>query len=189
MTAIASRPRVELRRLPLPALLVAAALPLALLVAVAPFVLGRLPLAPVATVGSVAPAFSLTDLEGDVVALEDYRGRPVIVNFWASWCVACVDEFPLLRQAVERHADDGLAVIGIVFQDRTAAARAFMERHGGTWTAAMDPDERAARAYGVIGPPQTYFIGRDGTIVARHIGQFSAASLEAKVAAILGHGE
>lgn len=189
MTAIAVRPRVDLRRLPLPALLVAAVLPLALIAAAAPFVLGRLALAPVATVGSVAPAFSLTDLQGEVVSLEDYRGRPVIVNFWASWCVACVDEFPLLREAVERHADDGLAVIGIVYQDRTAAAHAFMERHGGTWTAAMDPDERVARAYGVIGPPQTYFIGRDGTIVARHIGQFSAASLDAKVAATLEHGE
>jgi cytochrome c biogenesis protein CcmG/thiol:disulfide interchange protein DsbE len=60
-----------------------------------------------------------------------------------------------------------------------------MERYGATWPAAMDPGERVASAYGILGPPQTYFIGRDGTIVARQIGQFSAASLEEKLAAII----
>ncbi len=79
----------------------------------------------------------------------------------------------------------GLVVLGIVFQDRSSAARAFMERNGATWPALMDPDEQVARAYNIFAPPETYFIGRDGRIVARHIGQFTAGSLEDKVAAIM----
>ncbi len=115
----------------------------------------------------------------------ELRGRPVIVNFWASWCGPCVEEFPLLREAVERHGPHGLAVVGIVYDDRSEAARGFMQRNDATWPAAMDPGLRVADAYGIVGVPETFFIGRDGTIVARQIGQFSAASLEEKVAAII----
>ena len=109
----------------------------------------------------------------------------MVVNFWASWCGPCVEEFPLLREAAARYADDGLVVIGIVYQDRSEAARDFMDRNGATWDAAMDPGERIAAAYGILGPPETFFIGRDGTIVARQLGQFSAASLDEKLAAII----
>ena len=116
------------------------------------------------------PTSSLADLDGNPIRLADLRGRPVIVNFWASWCGPCVEEFPLLRDAAARHADDGLAVVGIVCQDRSEAARDFMARNGGTWPAAMDPGERVASAYGILGPPETFFIGRDGTIAARQFG-------------------
>lgn len=138
--------------------------------------------------GDVAPDFTLTDLDGRPVRLADLAGRPVVVNFWASWCGPCVEEFPLLRDAAADHADEGLAVVGIVYNDRPAAAREFIERHGGTWTAAMDPGGTVAAAYGILGPPETYFIGRDGVIVARQIGQISEASLADKLAAILDEG-
>jgi cytochrome c biogenesis protein CcmG/thiol:disulfide interchange protein DsbE len=72
-----------------------------------------------------------------------------------------------------------------VYRDRSAAAREFMGRHGGTWAAAMDPGERVASAYGVVGPPETYFIARDGTIAGRHIGQFTSSSLDQQLAAII----
>ena len=186
MTADAApRRAVDLRRLPLGALVVAALVPLITLGVLGAIVAQRLPATPPAIVGSVAPSFALADIDGDTVRLEDLRGRPVIVNFWASWCMPCVEEFPLLRAAAERHADDGLAVVGIVYQDRTQAARDFMARNGATWPALMDPGDRVASAYGIVGPPETFFVGRDGTIVARQIGQFSAASLDEKVAAII----
>jgi cytochrome c biogenesis protein CcmG, thiol:disulfide interchange protein DsbE len=176
---------VDLRRLPRRFLVYAALLPFVVLGAAA-FALSLRggPTSPT-TIGSTAPDFSLTDLDGNKVRLADLRGSPVIVNFWASWCGPCVDEFPLLRAAVEEHVDDGLVVLGIVYQDRSEAARAFMERNGGSWQALMDPDERVATAYNIFGPPESYFIGRDGRIVARHFGQFTAESLEAKVAEIL----
>ena len=186
MTAdAAARRAVDLRRLPLRALVAAALVPLVVSALLGAWIVSRMPTTPPAIVGSVAPSFELADLDGNPVRLEDLRGRPVIVNFWASWCMPCVEEFPLLRAVAERHADDGLAVVGIVYQDRSQAARDFMARNGATWPAAVDPGGKVAAAYGIVGPPETFFIGRDGTIVARQIGQFSAASLEQKVAAII----
>ena len=167
-------------------MLVAAALvPLVLLGALVAVRLVAMPGVTPTAVGSLAPGFEVTDLDGNRISLAELRGRPVVVNFWASWCTPCLEEFPLLRAALERHDDDGLAIIGIVYQDRSSAARAFMEREGATWPAAMDPGEQVARAYTIVGPPETYFIGRDGRIAARHIGQISAASLDEKVAEIV----
>jgi cytochrome c biogenesis protein CcmG/thiol:disulfide interchange protein DsbE len=176
---------MDLRRLPLGALVVGAVLPVILLGLLAIVLITRSPGTSPTAVGQVAPDFVLADLDGNPVRLADLRGRPVIVNFWASWCGPCVEEFPLLLDAAERHEADGLRIVGIVYQDRSEAARSFMERTGATWPATMDPGERVASAYGILAPPETFFIGRDGTIVARQIGQFSAASLDEKVAAIM----
>jgi cytochrome c biogenesis protein CcmG/thiol:disulfide interchange protein DsbE len=186
MTAgAAARSGPELRRLPLGYLVVAATLPIVLLGLLAVVLLSRAPATSPTAVGALAPDFSLADLDGNPIHLSELRGRPVVVNFWASWCGPCVEEFPLLREAAVEHAEDGLAIVGIVYDDRSEAARDFMRRNGATWPAAMDPGQRVAQAYGIIGPPETFFIGRDGTIVARQFGQFSAGSLDEKLAAII----
>ncbi|MGI8999271.1 MAG: TlpA family protein disulfide reductase [Candidatus Limnocylindria bacterium] len=186
MSATAAAGRgLDLGRLGLRHLVVAASVPVLLLALFGGFVMTRMPIASPTAIGSIAPDFSLADLDGNPIHLAELRGRPVIVNFWASWCGPCVEEFPLLSQAATRHADDGLVVIGIVWQDRSEAARDFMTRNGATWASAMDPGERVATDYGILGPPETYFIGRDGMIVARQIGQVSAASLDEKLAAII----
>jgi len=141
-------------------------------------------LAPALRAGDRAPDFSLADLDGEPVRLADYAGRPVIVNFWASWCLpACAEEFPVLAEALVAHADIGLAVIGIVYRDRSEAARAFADEFGATWPLAMDPGERVARDYEVFGPPESWLIGPDGILVSRHIGPFTAEELAAE----LGH--
>ena len=184
-TQAAAGAGVDMRRLPFRHLVIGATLPLILLALLGIVLLARAPASSPATQGSVAPDFSLADLDGNPIRLSDLRGRPVVLNFWASWCGPCVEEFPLLQAAAERHAADGLVVIGVVFQDRSSAAREFMARNGATWQAAMDPDERVASAYGILGPPETFFIDPDGVIEARQIGQFSASSLESKVAAII----
>lgn len=186
MTAdTAARTGPDLRRLPRPYLLAAALVPLLLLGVLGGWVLSRMPSSSPTAVGSVAPDFTLASLDGEPIRLADLRGRPVIVNFWASWCGPCIEEFPLLRDAAARYETDGLAVVGIVYRDRSEAAREFMQRQGGTWPAAMDPGERVATAYGVVGPPETYFIDRDGIIVARNIGQIAPAMLDAQLAAII----
>jgi cytochrome c biogenesis protein CcmG, thiol:disulfide interchange protein DsbE len=186
MTARPAAPAgVRLWRLPLRYLVVAATLPLVLLILFGAVLLARIPAASPAIVGTMAPEFSLADLEGTPIHLSELRGRPVIVNFWASWCGPCVEEFPLLREAAAAHADEGLTVIGVVVRDRSEAARDFMVRNGATWPAAMDPGDRVAAAYGILGPPETYFIAPDGTIAARQFGPFDADSLEAQLATIL----
>lgn len=177
--------RLELRRLSRRHLVLAAVVPIGVLTVLGALLISRLPVTSPTAVGNQAPDFSLADLDGNPIHLADLRGRPVIVNFWASWCGPCVEEFPLLSEAAVRHADEGLAVIGIVWRDRSEAAREFMARNGASWVAAMDPGERVGREYGILGPPETYFIGRDGTIVARQIGQITAASLDEKLAAII----
>ena len=186
MTAgFAARVGPDLRRMPRSYLLGAAVVPLVLVVTLGAVLLGRLPAASPTTVGSAAPDFVVADLDGTPIRLAELRGRPVVLNFWASWCGPCVEEFPLLREAAAQHADEGLAIVGIVHDDRSEAARDFMARNGATWPSAMDPGERVASAYGILGPPETYFIGRDGRIAARQFGPLSAASLPEQLATIL----
>ena len=173
-------------RLPRRYLAAAAIVPLVALLALA-LVLGlRSPSTPVgASVGAVAPELALADLEGNPVRLSDLRGRPVVVNFWASWCVPCLEEFPHLRAAQASHADSGLAIIGVVYQDEWSSARDYMAHMDATWPAAMDPGGRAAAAYGVYGPPESIFIDRDGVVRAHQFGAFDAEALERHLATIL----
>ena len=142
-------------------------------------------LAPGPRVGDRAPDIALADLDGNPVRLADYAGRPVLVNFWASWCLpACAEEFPVLADALAAHADEGLAVVGIVYRDRSEAARAFGLEQGASWPLAMDPGGRVARSYGVFGPPESWLIGRDGRIAARHVGPFTEAELDAELSGL-----
>ena len=80
---------------------------------------------------------------------------------------------------------DGLAVLGIVYEDSAAGARAFMTQRGATWPALLDPGSTVARAYGIYGPPETFFIGRDGRVAGRQIGELNDASLARQLATIL----
>jgi cytochrome c biogenesis protein CcmG/thiol:disulfide interchange protein DsbE len=137
-------------------------------------------------IGDPVPAFALADLDGNPVRLSDLRGRPVIINFWASSCGSCVEEFPLLARAAAAHEQDGLAIVGVVFRDRSEAARDFMARMGATWPGVMDPGEVLATKFGIIGPPDTFFIDRDGVLVGRQLGQLSAADLDRGLSQILG---
>jgi cytochrome c biogenesis protein CcmG/thiol:disulfide interchange protein DsbE len=176
--------RPVIRRLPLPYLVTSAVLPLILLA----LLIGRLTLgaAPVPLIGSAAPDFALADLDGNPVRLADLRGRPVIVNFWASYCASCVEEFPLLKSALVEHRADGLAVVGIVFQDRSEAARSFMSRMQATWPAAMDTTGDVAQAYGIFAPPESFFIDREGRIAGLQIGELSRADLARQLETIVG---
>lgn len=127
-----------------------------------------------------APAFTLARLDGGEVSLASLRGRPVLVNFWGSWCLQCRRE---LRALVEvRHRRPGLDVLGVVFRDPPEQAREEARRAGADWPQLTDPGERVARAYGVDSAPATFLIGPDGTIGVTLVGPVTAAILERQLA-------
>jgi len=134
--------------------------------------------------GQRAPGFATFDLQGRPVRLADFEGRPVLLNFWASWCVPCRREFPLLKQVEEAGRAD---VLGVVFQDSRSAAADFMADQGATWPGLVDPDGDIADAYGVRlrpGLPVTLAISPDGRLVSRHVGELRADDLDTLVAAV-----
>ncbi|HUP68798.1 MAG TPA: TlpA disulfide reductase family protein [Acidimicrobiales bacterium] len=125
----------------------------------------------------LAPTFETFDLTGERVRLIHYRGKVVMLNFWASWCVPCRKEFPLLKQV---HGED-VVVLGVVYQDSKRAAAAFMRDQGATWPGLIDPDGEIADAYGVAakpGLPVTIAIDKRGVLVKRHIGELRKGDLE-----------
>jgi cytochrome c biogenesis protein CcmG/thiol:disulfide interchange protein DsbE len=135
--------------------------------------------------GEAAPDFALPTLDGETIRLSDLRGRPVVLNFWASWCNPCRKEFPLLAAALDKHSAADLAVVGVTYRDIESDSRTFVDEFGATWPQAVDEDGEVARAFGVRAIPQTFFIDGNGTIAGRVFGFSSAHALEAPLAKIL----
>ena len=133
------------------------------------------------------PALTFETLDGDgEIRLADYRGKAVVLNFWASWCEPCKDEAPLLEEAWQRYRDEGLVVLGIDAQDFRSDAQGFVERYGLTYPMAFDGHGASLGRFGNTGFPETWFVGRDGRLVGDHIvGPFTREQLEENVRAAL----
>ena len=96
----------------------------------------------------------------------------MIVNFWASWCTPCRDEFPLFKQRLAALGPtDGLVIIGVLYKDQASLAAKFTTEFGATWPTVTDPSGALAAAYRVAAPPQTYFIDKDGVLRGMQIGE------------------
>lgn len=134
-----------------------------------------------------ASAFSLTTFAGQPLSLADYRGKTVVLNFWASWCPPCREEAPVLRQFAARHANGDIVLLGIDVWDTEADARAFLAEFGVTYPNALDVDGRVSIEYGVAGVPETYVIGPDGRLLGKYTGPVkSVEHLEAIVRELRG---
>jgi cytochrome c biogenesis protein CcmG/thiol:disulfide interchange protein DsbE len=137
-------------------------------------------------VGRPAAAFALTAFDGAPVTLAALRGKVVVLNFWASWCnPACYEEAPVLERAWRTYRDRGVVVIGIDMQDTPEAARAFIQRFELTFANAPDPNGKLAVEYGVYGVPETFFVARDGTIRAKHVGALTDAAVRGTLEPLL----
>jgi cytochrome c biogenesis protein CcmG, thiol:disulfide interchange protein DsbE len=122
-------------------------------------------------VGRPAAAFALTAFDGTPVTLGTLRGKVVVVNFWASWCnPACYEEAPVLERAWRTYRERGVVVVGVDMQDTPEAAQAFIRRFALTFPNAPDHGGKVAVEYGVYGVPETFFVDREGTIRAKHVG-------------------
>jgi len=130
-------------------------------------------------IGKIAPTVAGTTIAGEEVSATDLRGRWVVVNFFASWCVPCLEEHPeLLAFEAAHRAQGDAALLGVTFDDKADDARAFFEEQGGTWPVIDDPDNSIGVAYGVAQVPETFVIAPDGTVVQRYAGGVTQAALD-----------
>jgi cytochrome c biogenesis protein CcmG, thiol:disulfide interchange protein DsbE len=144
----------------------------------------EVPAANSAMIGEVAPEFAVERLDGGTVRLSDYRGKPVVLNFWASWCTPCRKEFPLFRSSLASKPG-AYEMVGVdTGRDVRGDAQQFVDDQSATWPIGFDPDNRVALGYGVDPLPQTFFIRADGTIASHTIRALTKAELKRELAKI-----
>jgi cytochrome c biogenesis protein CcmG/thiol:disulfide interchange protein DsbE len=139
----------------------------------------------VSLVGGPAPDFTLSLFDGGELSLADLGSSVVVVNFWASWCVPCRDEAPVLERAWREYKDKGVVFVGVNFRDVPAKAMAFIEEFDITYPNGLDPYDRVSRTYGITGVPETFLIARDGHVVEHYIGPVSEAGLRSALEEVL----
>lgn len=100
----------------------------------------------------------------------EFKGKVVVLDFWASWCVPCRRSFPWMNSMQEKYGDSGLVIIGVNLDSDPAEANAFLQEYPAQFQIIYDPDGELAREYDVIAMPSSYIFDRDGTLVTRHLG-------------------
>ncbi len=112
-----------------------------------------------------APDFNLTTFDGEQFRLFEQRGKVVVINFWASWCIPCRDEAPILQSVWERYRDQGVVLVGVAYLDSDQDSRAFIEEFGITYPNGPDTGTRISRDYRIQGVPETFVVDQNGHIV------------------------
>lgn len=146
--------------------------------------------------GKTAPDFALEVFSpgqgelaravGDTISLRSMRGHVVILNFWASWCLACRDEHETLSAVAKEYVGEDAHFVGVLYQDVPSNGVAWIEQMGGqTYPSINDPKSRIAISYGLYGVPETFFVGRNGVVAYKHVGPVTAAVLRQKIDSLL----
>ncbi len=124
------------------------------------------------SVDSPAIDFTLQNLDGDLVSLNDFRGKPVLLNFWATWCGYCREEMPYIQQIDNEWPDSELVVLLINVAERKSMVEEYMEAYNLSLTVLLDSRRTVSEKYNIIGLPTTYFIDKDGIIREKVPGAF-----------------
>jgi peroxiredoxin len=133
------------------------------------------------------PHFSGSTADARRLAIEDLRGKVVLVNFWASWCAECRPEMPAFERLHRELAPKGLAVVGVNAREERTAIRRYASELGLTFPLVLDPDGKINTAYGVVGLPTTFVVARDGRVIALAVGprEWAGAPARALLQALL----
>ena len=138
-------------------------------------------------IGRPMPAFSLVTLDGRTLTSAELRGKPVLLNFWASWCIpACVEEHAVMLDAARTYGSN-VQIVGVLYQDTPDGARAFDAHYGEpSWPSLFDTGGRLALDFGVTGPPETYFIDAQGIVRFKQFGPLTQAVVSDQLGHLLG---
>jgi cytochrome c biogenesis protein CcmG, thiol:disulfide interchange protein DsbE len=128
--------------------------------------------------GAPAPDFSLSTVTGESMGIGDFRGRPVLINFWATWCEPCRLEMPAIQERYERFAPEGLQVLAVDYDEPVDDVAAFGKELGLSFPLLLDPSAEVQNLYQVRGYPSSYFVDRQGIIRAIQIGVMTEGQLD-----------
>ena len=132
-------------------------------------------------VGRPAPAFSLRPVGGGTpLGTAELRGKPAVVNFWATWCVPCYQEHGVLTRAA-RALEGRVRFVGVVYEDSEENVMGFVREQGSSYPSLLDDDGKTAIAYGIFGVPETFFLDAGGTVVSKFVGPLDDARLAAEL--------
>ncbi len=132
-----------------------------------------------------APEFTIPTFDGRTFSLAEQRGQVVVVNFWASWCIPCRQEAPVLESTWLKYKDRGVVFVGVDYVDSEREARAFIDEFRITYPNGPDLGTEISRRYHMAGVPETYFVGKDGQLYGNHIGPIDAPTLSGKIEELL----
>jgi cytochrome c biogenesis protein CcmG, thiol:disulfide interchange protein DsbE len=134
---------------------------------------------PSAQIQKTAKSFQTTTFDGQAISLEQFRGRPIILNFWASWCVSCRQEAHIIEAAWQQYGNEGAVFIGIAINDTREASLGFIRRYGKTYLLA--PDDKTGTIsldYGVTAVPETFLIDKTGVITEKVLGAINKKTID-----------
>ena len=125
---------------------------------------------PGAQVGAPVPGFTLPDLEGRMHALDELRGKVVVLNYWATWCPPCIYEMPSLNTLYERYRGQGFIVLGISVDEDQEQYESFLNQSNISFPTVRDPERSISARYGTLKYPESYLISRDGRVLRKYMG-------------------
>ena len=132
-------------------------------------------------VGGKPPAMKLLGLDGKVHTLDEYKGKALVINFWATWCTYCVNEMPALQQQWEKWRDQGVVVLGINTGEDQMTVTNFTQQLGTDFPIWFDFDNEAVRDYGVVPMPTTFFVDKTGRIASIREGELNLSTLDTQI--------